>query len=857
MEDSFSQVALLYELSLTNLKHKRPEENAKQFIKKFLSRKALNYGAVWLFGEREDDLITCTNLYSIPMLREKLVLPYQKIRDLFGDGEVGLTQESIFFGDELRGHFAYFKLYDLGMLELYSANHPEKLNKEAIYPFLNVVRQLAMSLESGFAFERLQNEIEQRKIAEQYHLNSEEKYRKIIDNIDLGLVEVDNDEKILYANESFLRLMGYDIDELIGKRASQVFVNTDDQGVTERLHAENQRRKQGLSSHYELPITDKTGSTKWAIVSGAPIKDGKGEVVGSVGIHLDITEKKEREISERKLLAKLAEQNSQLNEKQRYLKGINDFAAKLMGTDGIENIVKEIIHSISEQFEFPHCCVYLLDQDRTRLIRFSGEAGDQKIFRGKDLHVVPLGKEIMGLASWDGQPRVINNPFRENEYVCSNGKAGSIMTAPIVSDGEILGVLSSEHPQKEYYTREHLDTFKTLANLSATKIKNAIIQEKRRQVERALFESESKLRLIIESALDAVITIDLEGKITEWNPQAEILFGYTKEEALGNNMSTLIIPEKYRKGHQAGMERFRQTGETRVSNKRIEITGLHKEGQEFPIEISIKPVSIEGKTFFSAFARDITQRKKAEQDMKTALDKQKDLNKMKSQFVAMASHEFRTPLTTIQTNIELLSHRMENEELKARDKIDKSFGRISSELQRLTILMNEILLMGKIESGNIPFKPAPLSIKKLVYDVIDQSFSNQSDGRSVELNIQGDERDVHIDPNIYTHVITNLVSNAFKYSMGAPNPALNVVFEQEHFEIHVQDHGIGIPEEDIPKLFNSFYRAENVGNIQGTGLGLSIVKEFVQLHRGKIKIKSQKDKGTTFSIHQPYISFKD
>ena len=171
--------------------------------------------------------------------------------------------------------------------------------------------------------------------------------------------------------------------------------------------------------------------------------------------------------------------------------------------------------------------------------------------------------------------------------------------------------------------------------------------------------------------------------------------------------------------------------------------------------------------------------------------------------------------------------------------------------------MNEILLMGKIESGNIPFKPAPLSIKKLVYDVIDQSFSNQSDGRSVELNIQGDERDVHIDPNIYTHVITNLVSNAFKYSMGAPNPALNVVFEQEHFEIHVQDHGIGIPEEDIPKLFNSFYRAENVGNIQGTGLGLSIVKEFVQLHRGKIKIKSQKDKGTTFSIHQPYISFKD
>ena len=856
MEDSFSQVALLYELSLTNLKHKHPEENAKQFIKKFLSRKALNYGAVWLFGEREGDLIPCTNLYSIPMLREKLVLSCQKIQDLFGNGEVGLTHESIFFGDELQGYFAYFKLNDLGMLELYSANHPEKLNKEAIYPFMNVVRQLAMSLESGFAFERLQKEIEQRQIAEQYHLNSEEKYRKIIDNIDLGLVEVDNDEKILYANESFLRLMGYDMDELLGKRASQVFVNTENKEAMERLYSENHKRKQGLSSHYELPITGKGGDTKWAIVSGAPIKDGKGEVVGSVGIHLDITEKKEREISERQLLAKLAEQNSQLNEKQRYLQGINDFAAKLMGTDGIENIVKEIIHNIDEQFEFPQCSVYLFDQDRSRLVQFSGEAGEKVMIRGKELHSVPLGMEVMGLTAWNGTTSVSSDVL-EYEGYAFNEKEGCRMAVPIVSDGEVLGILSSEHTQQGYYTKEHLDTFKTLANLSATKIKNAIIQEKRKETERALFESESKLRLIIESALDAVITIDLSGNITEWNPQAEILFGYTKEEALGNNMASLIIPEKYRKGHAAGMERFRQTGETRVSNKRIVISGLHKEGKEFPIEISIKPVSIEGKTFFSAFARDITQRKKAEHDMKMALDKQKDLNKMKSQFVAMASHEFRTPLTTIQTNIELMSHRLENEELKARDKIGKSFGRISSELQRLTILMNEILLMGKIESGNIPFKPTPLSIKKLVYDVIDQSFSNQPDGRSIALNIQGDEKDVHIDPNIYTHVITNLVSNAFKYSMGAPNPALHVIFEREHFEIHVQDHGIGIPEEDIPKLFNSFYRAENVGNIQGTGLGLSIVKEFVQLHRGRIGIKSAKNEGTTFTIHQPYISFKE
>ena len=857
MEDSFSQVALLYELSLTNLKHRRPEDNAKQFIKKFLSRKALNYGAIWLFGEQEDDVITCRNLFSIPMLREKLMVSHQKITDLFSEGEIGLTTESIFFGKELEGHFAYFRLNDLGMLELYSANHPEKLNREAIYPFLNVVRQLAMSLESGFAFERLQNEIEQRKIAEQDHLNSEEKYRKIIDNIDLGLLEVDNNENILYANESFLRLMGYNMDEIIGKKAASVFVKTENEEIVKHLEQENQKRQNGHSSYYELPIVDKAGNEKWAIISGAPIKDGTGKVTGSMGIHLDITEKKEKEISERRLLAKLAEQNQQLSKKQRYLKGINDFAVKLIGSDGIENIVEEIVINIVDQFGFSDCSVFLLDEDSTNLIEVSNYVGIHKKSETKEKVSIPLGVGIIGVVARDGKAEIINDTDKDPRYAPGGEKSSSVMAVPIISEGEVLGVLNSEHPKKGYYTDEHLETFVTVSNLAATKIRNAIIREKRRQTERALFESENKLRLIIDSALDAVITIDLSGNITEWNPQAEMLFGFKKEEVLGRNMASLIIPEKYRKGHTEGMKRFRKTGETRVSNKRIEISGLHKDGREFPIEISIKPVSVEGKTFFSAFARDITQRKKAEQDMKTALDKQKELNKMKSQFVAMTSHEFRTPLTTIQTNIELLSFRLENEELKAREKVDKSLERISSELQRLTILMNEILLMGKIESGKIPFKPVVSNLKELIQGVIDQSFSNQQDGRSIKLDVKGAAQDVQIDPNIYTHIITNLVSNAFKYSTGAPDPELKLIYHPEHFEIHVRDHGIGIPDDDIPKLFNSFFRAENVGNIQGTGLGLSIVREFVHLHRGKIQINSQQNKGTTFTIHQPLLSNKD
>ena len=196
MEDNFSQVALLYELSLTNVKHRNPEDIAGNFIRKILSRKALNYGAVWLKGTEKKGTVHFSSLYAMPLTWEAVETTREKVDELFKEGNLALTTESFFFGKELTGHFAYFRLLDIGILELYSSNDAEKLCEDSVYPLLDVVQQLAATIESGFAFKKLKDEIGHRKRAEKYQKNSEEKYRKIIDNIHLGLMEVDNDEKV-------------------------------------------------------------------------------------------------------------------------------------------------------------------------------------------------------------------------------------------------------------------------------------------------------------------------------------------------------------------------------------------------------------------------------------------------------------------------------------------------------------------------------------------------------------------------------------------------------------------------------------------------------------------------------------
>lgn len=681
---------------------------------------------------------------------------------------------------------------------------------------------------------------------------SEEKYKNIIENINLGLMEVDLDEVIVFANESFCNMTAYSIDDLIGKNAREIFLVEEDSHSVQKMQNVQSKRNEGESSAYELKIKRKDGKSLWMIISGAPVKDEEGRIVGSLGIHNDITERKLQEIAVQELLLKVEKSNEGLKVQQKHLKAINEFSTKIINSQTVKEIVDEITTNTVQYFGFTDCTVYLLNANKDLLSQVSAfgkreikEAADNSIFVG-------LGKGVVGTVAATGKPILLGDTSKENDFVLNSGDGFSVLAVPIMADNEVIGVIDSEHKEIDFFNNDHLESFTTIANLTATKIKKALSEEQRKIAELALLESEAKLRSVIDSAMDAVVTIDEFGCITEWNSQSVEIFGFSHEEAINQNLGELIVPEVHREAHNRGMQHYLKTGEGPVLNTRIEIIGLHKSGKIFPIELSIVPIQINDLNYFSAFIRDISDRKMVEKEMKQALDKEKELVELKSKFVSMTSHEFRTPLTTIKSNVELLEFFLKKNGLGEDPKAVRNIERIESQIDRLNDLMNDILMIGKLEGGKISLKIESILLSDLCKGVINQFSFDIGKENLIDLEIIGMEREIEIDPNIYEHIISNLLSNSLKYSGEGKKIDLILEFKDDDFKCIVKDRGIGISEEDQKNLFDSFFRANNVGAIQGSGLGLTIVKQFVEMHKGKIEVESKIGEGTKFCITQSY-----
>jgi signal transduction histidine kinase len=237
--------------------------------------------------------------------------------------------------------------------------------------------------------------------------------------------------------------------------------------------------------------------------------------------------------------------------------------------------------------------------------------------------------------------------------------------------------------------------------------------------------------------------------------------------------------------------------------------------------------------------------------LQKALEKEKELNQLKSRFVSMTSHEFRTPLTTIMGATELLKHYSHqwNEEKKL-----VYFNRIHTAVNRMTQMLDDMLLLGKVEAGKWDFNPVWLNLVNFCNSVVEELQVGDTREHKVIFTVEGEATDAYIDEKLLRHILTNLLSNAIKYSPVGSDVYLFLKFLNRDVIFQVQDRGIGIPKEDQKHLFEGFYRAHNVGKISGTGLGLAIVKKAVELHKGKIKLNSEVGVGTTFTVNIPIDS---
>jgi PAS domain S-box-containing protein len=368
----------------------------------------------------------------------------------------------------------------------------------------------------------------------------------------------------------------------------------------------------------------------------------------------------------------------------------------------------------------------------------------------------------------------------------------------------------------------------------------------KRMAEKELQLSEAKYRLISENITDIITQHDTKGLIRFVSASMTELLGYKPEEAIGKVPLDFIHPLDQQHVQQNAYEKL-LAGAQRINiNYRIR----HKNGHYIWVESLTKYIRDEDDQVIAiqVSTRDISERKRAEEEIARALEKEKELMELRSRFIMMASHEFRTPLATIQSSLDILRIYLNKAEKSLKEKSFRHFDKMTAEIERLGELMNDILLLGKLEAGKTKLNRKSIHLVELCELVIDHHFSHAKDGRVPELIVQGTSRLVFIDDQLISHCIINLLSNALKFSPKAPAPQLELVFRRKKLQIMVRDFGIGIKSNDKKKVFEAFFRAENAQNTAGTGLGLVVVKEFVELHGGVVQFRSKINQGTTFII---------
>lgn len=366
-------------------------------------------------------------------------------------------------------------------------------------------------------------------------------------------------------------------------------------------------------------------------------------------------------------------------------------------------------------------------------------------------------------------------------------------------------------------------------------------------------ERNDKLRLekaaiVADNTSSVIIITNPQDKIQWVNKAFTDVLGYTMEEVLGKVPTFLHGLETDKKTLN---KIFKQ-----LMNKKGysgEILNYSKKGVKFWMQINATPIfnSENELVNFISVANDITSLKTAEEKIKINLQREKELNELKSQFVSIASHEIRTPLASIQSSTDLIKLYLEKEVLP-KGKVEIHLNQIEGQITRLSSIMSNLLTVGRINLGKFDLHKRETDIESFIKKVLKEFYTVTSDGRNVIFQVTGNKKNSCIDKVLMSQVIINLVSNAIKYSAGKTNPYVKLDFQPEYYTISVKDEGIGIPNDQHTQIFSSFFRAGNVDNIQGTGLGLVIVKKFVEMHNGKISFQSIMGNGTTFEVKLPY-----
>ncbi|MCH6234926.1 PAS domain S-box protein [Cognataquiflexum rubidum] len=413
---------------------------------------------------------------------------------------------------------------------------------------------------------------------------------------------------------------------------------------------------------------------------------------------------------------------------------------------------------------------------------------------------------------------------------------------PVYKGDEFVGLMGLANKSQDY-SMSDVQFLEPLVSSYANLIQAIRINRRKKESDRMRKEADEMYRLLSENTGDIIALHDTEMVFQYISPSIEKVLGYTPAELVGKSPAVVFnVPDvKNQIGNQS----------------KVVLPHKHKNnGTTVFLEVLLKPLKDEKGNVFSILAtsRDVTERELGIKELKKAILKEKELNQLKSRFISMTSHEFRTPLSTILSSTDLLLMMSEKEDVQiSKEQLETHLNRILNQIKRLNNVINDVLILEKNEQGKVKSVSQPLYIIGFISSLISEFNDQKTLANKIKLHYPEKEKLIYSDPVWLTHVFKNIIENALKYSLPENQaPELTLIYKAKTFEISVRDYGVGIPKEDQKYIFDSFFRSKNVSNIKGTGLGLSIVYEFVKKLGGKMSFKSELSEGSEFTVKLPY-----
>jgi PAS domain S-box-containing protein len=646
------------------------------------------------------------------------------------------------------------------------------------------------------------------------------------------------DRAVIAINRRTSEMFGISHEDAVGLLTTDYYVNPED-----RLRLVEPLIREGKADDVLIPLRRPTGEEFWARASARLVTWDDEPAV--LTVFEDISEQLNAERALKASEQRLAAQSSALTAMT---------AQHADANDTYEDRLRSILESAADTLQVARISMWRFDATRASiecvdlyLRSAAGHESGARLWREHfPAYFAALERDRV-IAAHDAHSDARTAEFSQL-YLQPNG-ISAMLDVPLRQGDSVSGVLCVEHVgAARQWTIDEQNFAVSTANLIAV----AIADERRREALTRVAQSDARAHLILDTAHDAFVGMNSAGAIVVWNAQAERTFGWTRDEVLGHSLAETIVPPAFREAHILGMKRFHATGEAPVVNKRLELRGLHRDGHEFPIEITITlPMPGDDGYFFGAFLRDISDRRERDDQLRRAKETAEAATRAKSEFLANMSHELRTPLNGVIGYAQILQRdrSLTGSQREALDAIAKCGS-------HLLDLINDVLDLSKIEAGFIDIEAVATDLEQLTADlhhVVGDSARRK--GISLAMAIAADVPPrVVLDGRHLRQVLLNLLSNAIKFTAHG-DVRLGIARDDDGLlAFEVSDTGIGIEPEALHEIFDAFTQTRTGATAGGTGLGLTISQHLLRRMGSELKVASVPGEGSRFFFTLPLVA---